>query len=217
VVGVCVNRISTDRLFERETNIETYSGPYGPHRFLEAGDDIRAALEWQAKHKDIIFLRDMLDCSIPLDYNLASAGQTLKSKKQSYVWLSLAILGPFGFIIPTMLRDNTQNPGDLYQHFVGKLEIYLRVAYELCFFVVVWVVAYQTIVLKRDLMIMYESIATGTPTEKIINLQLASSGMWAAGEGLEEVYLAVLFYLLWPICFNAVGHLAKLRASSKKA
>jgi hypothetical protein len=30
----------------------------------------------------------------------------IKSKKQSYGWLSLAMLGPFGFIILTMLSDN---------------------------------------------------------------------------------------------------------------
>src|SRR5882724_10136241 len=94
----------------------------------------------------------------------------VKSKKRSYGWLPLAMLGPFGLIILTMLSDNAPAPGDLYQQFVGKLKIYLRVAYELSFFVVVWVGAYQAMVLKRNLMIMYEAAATGTSTAQIITL-----------------------------------------------
>src|SRR5437870_5674089 len=70
----------------------------------------------------------------------------LKSKKRSYGWLPLAMLGPFGLLILTMLSDNAPAPEDLYQQFVGKLKIYLRVAYELGFFVVVWVGAYQAMV-----------------------------------------------------------------------
>jgi len=141
----------------------------------------------------------------------------VKSKRQSYGWLPLAMLGPFGFIILTILSDNAPAPGDLYQRFVRKLQIYLRVAYELCFFVAVWVVAYQTMVFKRNLMIIYEAATTGTSTAQIINQQNASSGMWAFSEGNEVLYLVVLFYLLWPICFNAVGHLPKLWASSKNS
>jgi hypothetical protein len=119
--------------------------------------------------------------------------------------------------ILTILSDNAPARGDLYQRFVGKLKIYLRVAYELCFFVAVWVVAYQTMVFKRNLMIIYEAATTGTSTAQIINQQNASSGMWAFSEGNEVLYLVVLFYLLWPICFNAVGHLPKLWASSKNS
>src|SRR2546427_331006 len=101
----------------------------------------------------------------------------VKSKKRSYGWLPLAMLGPFGLIILTMLSDNAPAPGDLYQQFVGKLKNYLRVAYELSFFVVVWVGAYQAMVLKRNLMIMYEAVATGTSTAQIINQQNASSAV----------------------------------------
>jgi hypothetical protein len=141
----------------------------------------------------------------------------VKSKKQSYGWLPLAVLGPPGFIILTMLSDNAPAPGDLYQQFVDKLKVYLRVAHELCVFVVVWVVAYQTMVLKRDLMIHYEAATTGTSKAQIIDQQNASSGMWAFGEGLEVLYLVVLLYLLWPICFNLVGRLPKFWASFQKA
>lgn len=65
---------SIDRLFERDTKILTNSGPYGPYRYLDNAQEIAKALEWQERHKGLIFLRDMLDCSIALDYNLASAG-----------------------------------------------------------------------------------------------------------------------------------------------
>jgi len=116
-----------------------------------------------------------------------------------------------------MLSDNAPAPEDLYQQFVGKLKIYLRVAYELGFFMVVWVGAYQTMVLKRDLMIIYEAATTGTSTAQIIDQQNASSGMWAFSESLEVLFLVVLFYLLWPICFNVVGRLPRLWASPKKA
>ena len=141
----------------------------------------------------------------------------IKSKQRSYGWLPLAILGPFGLIILTMLSDNAPAPEDLYQHFVGKLKIYSRVAYELSFFVAVWVGAYQAMVLKRDLMIRYEAATTGTSTAQIIDLQNASSGMWAFSEGLEVLFLVALCYLLWPICFNVVGRLPRLWTSSNKA
>jgi hypothetical protein len=72
-------------------------------------------------------------------------------------------------------------------------------------------------VLKRDLMIMYEAATTGISTAQIINQQNASSGMWAFSEGLEVSFLVVLFYLLWPICFNVLGRLLGPRASFKKA
>jgi len=141
----------------------------------------------------------------------------VKSKKRSYGWLPLAMFGPFGLIILTLLSNNASAPGDLYQQFIGKLKIYLRVAYELGFFVVVWVGAFLTMVLERDLMIIYEAATTGASTAQIIDQQNASSGMWAFREGLEVLFLVVLFYLLWPICFNVVGRLPRLWASAKKA
>lgn len=141
----------------------------------------------------------------------------VKSKKRSYGWLPLAMLGPFGLIILTMLSDNAPAPGDLYQQFVAKLKIYLRVAYELFFFVIVWVGAFLAMVLTRYLMIMVEAATTGTSTAQIIDRQNASSGMYALSEGLEVLFLVVLFYLLWPICFNVVGCLPRLWASAKKA
>ena len=133
----------------------------------------------------------------------------LKSKQQSYWWLLLVILGPFGFIVLTVLKDNVEEGWDLYHQFVRRINVYLRVAYELCAVFVVWNLAYQLMVLKRNLMIKYESATTGVSIAQIINQQNASSGMWAFSEGIEVLYLVVLLYLLWPICFNLVGHLLK--------
>src|ERR1044071_2255263 len=141
----------------------------------------------------------------------------LKSKKRSYGWLSLAVFGPFGLMILTMLHDNAPAPGDLYQRFLDRLKIYLRVAYELSFFVLVWVGAYQAMVLKRDFMILRQSAATGVPTAQIIAQQNASSGMWAFGESLEVMFLVVLFYLLWPFFFNVAGRLLRPQAATAEA
>jgi hypothetical protein len=140
----------------------------------------------------------------------------VKSKQRSYGWLPLAMLGPFGLSILNMLSDKAPAPADLYQRFIGKLKNYPRIAYELGLFVVVWVGAFLTMVLKRDLMIIYEAATTGASTAQIIDRQNASSGMWAFREGLEVLFLVVLFYLLWPICFNALGRLPRLWAFAKK-
>src|SRR5262245_9471489 len=138
----------------------------------------------------------------------------IQSKKRSYAWLPLAALGPFGLIILSMLGDNAPDPGDLYQQFVAKLKIYLRVGYELIFFVVAWVGAFQAMILKRDLMIMYEAATTGVSTAQIIDRQNASSGMYAFSEGLEVLFLVSFFYLLWPLCFNVAGRLLRPLASA---
>jgi hypothetical protein len=141
----------------------------------------------------------------------------LKSKQRSYGWLPLAMVGPFGLTILTMLSDNAPTPADLYRQFVSKLKISVRIVYELGFFIVAWLVAFQVMVLKRDLMIMYESATTGVSVAQIIDQQNASSGMYAFGEGLEVMFLVVLGYLLWPICFNVVGRLCSLRTAAKTA
>lgn len=141
----------------------------------------------------------------------------LKSRKRSYGWLALAVFGPFGLIGLTMLGDDAPAPGDLHQRFVGKLNIFLRLAYEAGFFVIVWVAAYQLMVLKRDLMILRQAAATGVSPDQIIAQQNASSGMWAFGESLEVMFLVVLLYLLWPACFNVVGGLLRPKASSAVA
>ena len=129
----------------------------------------------------------------------------IRSKKRSYLWLSLAALGPFGLIVLSMIGDNDAEPDDFYRQFVGRLKIYFRVGYELIFFVAAWVAAFQVMILKRDLMIMYEAAVTGVSTAEIIDRQNASSGMYAFSEGLEVLFLVSFFYLLWPLCFNMAG------------
>jgi hypothetical protein len=95
------------------------------------------------------------------------------------------------------------------------LNIFARIGYEVCRFVLIWLLAYQAMVVKRNLMILYESATTGQSTAQIIATQNASSGMWAFGESLEVMFLVVLFYLLWPIVFNVVGRMAAVVAAPK--
>jgi hypothetical protein len=66
---------------------------------------------------------------------------------------------------------------------------FVRAGYEVCAFLILWELAYQAMVLKRDLMIRYESYTTGISTAQIIDTQNASSRMWAFGEGMEVMYL----------------------------
>jgi predicted amidophosphoribosyltransferase len=65
---------SIDRLFEEETKINTRGGPYGPFQFISDPAEISTALAWQESRANLIFLRDMLECSIALDFNLREAG-----------------------------------------------------------------------------------------------------------------------------------------------
>jgi hypothetical protein len=134
----------------------------------------------------------------------------IRSKERSPWWLLLAALGPFGLAILRSLNDRVPAETDRHARFVRNLNALQRVGYEVCRFVVIWLLAYQAMVLKRNLMILYESATTGTSTAQIIATQNASSGMWAFGEGLEVMFLVVLFYLLWPIAFNFVGRLAAI-------
>jgi hypothetical protein len=139
----------------------------------------------------------------------------IRSKQRSSWWLLFAALGPFGFAVLVMLKDRAPGETDRYERFVGNLNTFVRVAYEVCTFVVLWLLAYQAMVLKRNLMILYQSATTGMSAAQIIDQQNASSGMWAFGEGMEVIYLVIFLYLIRPIVFNIVGHLAATRAQPK--
>lgn len=139
----------------------------------------------------------------------------IRSKERSAGWLLLAALGPIGFAILARLKDRTAGETDRYARFVGRMHWLVRAGYEVGCFVVIWELAYQAMVVKRNLMILYQSATTGMSTAQIIDIQNASSGMWAFGEGLEVMYLVVLFYLLWPFVFNLVGHFAAAVAAPK--
>jgi hypothetical protein len=140
----------------------------------------------------------------------------IRSKERSPWWLLVAALGPLGFAILVMLSDRTTEETGRHEHFVRKLNWLVRVGYEVCTFVIIWLLAYEAMVLKRDLMIKYESFTTGVSTAQIINIQNASSGMWAFGEGMEVMYIAVLLYLLWPTIFNIAARAAADVASLKR-
>ncbi|MBI3476318.1 MAG: hypothetical protein HY010_11335 [Acidobacteria bacterium] len=139
----------------------------------------------------------------------------IQSKKRSLGWLCLAAFGPFGFAVLAMLRDQAPADTDLYERFLRNLNRFVRLGYHVCIFVVIWMVADQAMVLKRNLMIKYESATTGVPTAQIIDQQNASSGMWAFSEGLEVMYLVVLLYLIWPVVFTMVGRIAARTAAPK--
>lgn len=131
----------------------------------------------------------------------------IRSKKQSYLWLLLAALGPFGFAVLAMLNDRAPAETDSYARFVRNMKWAVRVAYELCTFVAVWVLAYEAMVLNRTLMIQLQAITTGVSTAQIMQIQNASSGMWAFAEGNEVMFIVALLYLLRPIVFY-LGNLA---------
>jgi hypothetical protein len=139
----------------------------------------------------------------------------IRSKKRSALWLFLAALGPFGFAVLAMLNDRAPAETDWHARFVRSLNGFVRVGYELCTFVIIWVLAYEAMVLKRTLMIRYEAATTGVSIAQIMDRQNASGGMWAFAEGNEVIYLVVLLYLLWPIVFNIVGRVASMMASPK--
>jgi hypothetical protein len=136
----------------------------------------------------------------------------IRSKNRSNVWLFLASLGPLGFAVLATLNDRTAAP-DRYSRFVRNLNWFVRVAYELCSFVIIGEIAYETMVLQRTLMVQFEAAATGVSTMQIINIQNASSGMWAFSEGMEVMYLAVLFYVLRPLVVRLMGHAAAAMTS----
>ena len=139
----------------------------------------------------------------------------IRSKERSLWWMFLAALGPIGLAILAALNDRVPAQTDRHARFIQNLNKLQRIAYEVVRFVVIWELAYQAIVLKRNLMILYESATTRASTAQIIATQNASSGMWAFGEGLEIIFLVILFYLLWPIVFNFIARMAAFVASPK--
>ena len=135
----------------------------------------------------------------------------LTSRDRSLRWLSLAAAGPVGFSVIAALEDQSSAKGDLYQQVIRNLKTYWRVPLEIGVFVFVWYVAYELVVLERELLIHFESLMTGTPVSTIVAQQSASSGMWADGEMLEQFYLVPLIYLLWPVLFNLAAQQFKSR------
>lgn len=149
-------------------------------------------------------------CSLATAVALYFLGSFLviRSKSRSGVWLLLALLGPLGFAILSVLDDRAPSQTDRYTRFLRSMIWFLRAAYEIVSFVIIWELAWQAMILKRNLMIRYESITTGVSTAQIIATQNASSGMWAFGESLEVMFFVIILYLLRPIIFNLVAQVA---------
>jgi hypothetical protein len=139
----------------------------------------------------------------------------IQSKGRSSLWLLLAALGPFGFAILATLNDKAPAETDRHARFVRNANGFVRVSYEICTFIIICLLAYEAMVLKRNLMILYQSATTGMSTAQIIDLQNASSGMWAFAEGNEVMYMVVLLYLIWPVVFNIVGRVAATMTPQK--
>src|ERR1700719_2276275 len=77
----------------------------------------------------------------------------IRSKARSSWWLLLAAFGPFGFAILAMLPDKAPAETDWHERFERNLNRFVRVGYQLCVFVIIWMLAYHAVVFKRDLMI----------------------------------------------------------------
>ena len=107
----------------------------------------------------------------------------IRSKQRSYLWMFFAALGPFGFAILAMLNDRTSAETDRYARFVRKMNRFVRVGYEVCQLRDHMGARLSGHGSQAQLMIMYESATTGVSTAQIIDIQNASSGMWAFGEG----------------------------------
>ena len=131
----------------------------------------------------------------------------LKARQRSLGWLTLAAAGPPGLMLIAALADHAPRPDDRYQHFIRGLGWLGHGAVELAVFIAAWVFAFLLVMIKRDAMIWLESMTTGNSRDAIIAVQDASSGMWAFTEGLEQMYLAPLLFLLWPVTFNLVMRL----------
>lgn len=56
----------------------------------------------------------------------------IRSKERSSLWLFLAGLGPFGFVILAMLNDRAPEETDRHARFVRNLNRFVRVGYEVC-------------------------------------------------------------------------------------
>ena len=129
----------------------------------------------------------------------------IRSKKRSYLWLFLAALGPLGFAVLASLNDRTATEPDSYTRFLRRMNWLVRAGYEVLSFLIIWELAWQAMVLKSMLVIRYEAYTTGVSVAEIMKVRDASSGMWAFGEGMEVMYLAVLLYLLRPFVFRVVA------------
>jgi hypothetical protein len=139
----------------------------------------------------------------------------LRSKSRTYSWAPVAFLGPIGLAFLASLRDLSPQPTDRYERFNRRLNAFFRSIYEVGFFILAGTLAWQMMLIKREVMISVESAVTGFSRDQILDQQNAQSGMWAFSELNEVMYFFVLLYLLRPVCVNLVGSMLNHRRPSK--
>jgi hypothetical protein len=145
---------------------------------------------------------------------LAACFLVIRAKQRSLLWMFLVVFGPFGFAALAMLNDNAPVATDRYARFVRGLNRFVRVGYEACVFVLIWMVAYGCMLLKSSLSILYESAAAGMSIAQVIDIRNASSGMWAFAEGNEVMYMVAVLYLVLPIVFNLLSRVRLANAAA---
>lgn len=136
----------------------------------------------------------------------------IRSKGRTLAWLVLALLGPPGLVGIALLTDRTSVSGNRYGEFLAGLRAWQRVAYEVLVYAIVSVGALEAVVLKGELSIRSEAAHRGVAIVQIVAERDASSGMWGFSEGLEMLYFAALFYLLWPVCCAAAARVIAARS-----
>lgn len=146
---------------------------------------------------------------------IAACLLVIRSKKRSPVWLLLAVFGPFGFAVLATLSSRVTVETDRYARFVGKMNGLVRAVYEVGCFVTIWIVAYEAMVFKRMLIILYQAAISGMSMAQIMDVQNASSGMWAFSEGNAVMYFVVLLYLLRPMVFSVIERFAGTMGTPK--
>lgn len=135
----------------------------------------------------------------------------VRSKRRSRGWLALSLLGPFGLIGLSMLRDLDPDADDAHEEFTRRMRTWWRAVYEACKFVIAWLAAFAAMQVISYLVILRESAVSGLSVAKIVEIRDASSGMYAFSEGLVVLYLVPLLYLVWPIGWNVAASFLKRR------
>jgi hypothetical protein len=130
----------------------------------------------------------------------------------------IAGLGPIGIAVVTMPSDNAPLPQDLYEQFIHRINLALRVAYELGRFAAVWFIAYQTIVFKRDLLIAYEAASAGTSAAQILDQQKRLRRYAGVQRGVAGVVSAVADRLQPGVSYSQImGRLGRSNGSQARS
>jgi hypothetical protein len=141
----------------------------------------------------------------------------LRSKRQPYQRLLLALLGPIGLVFLTSLRNLSPEPPDLYERFILRLNWLVRTAYEVGFFILAWILSWDMMSLEHEAMIALNVAITGLSRDQVLDQLNDQSAMWAVSELNDVAYFFALLYLLRPVCVNLVGTLFKHRGSPEAA